>query len=210
MKNKIFENLKFIVGIVTILLIVVFQKSLSTVAIIGGVGLALYGVCAFLSNDKLGYVFTGMGISLVSAVSLFKLDVLPKFESITFFFCLSMALIVILAFIFEKYSDKEHKRIHSLEIDAEVIDLVKNPNTKKEYYQPIYEYYIDNESYAVPLPGYIDKGIPSIGEKIKLYVNPDDVTDVYFEKRKSDKLYLMTVGLFLLVASIGIIISLFV
>ncbi len=210
MKNKIIETLKFIVIIVTLLLIVVFQNSLSTAAIIGGVGVTLYGICVFLLKDKLGYVFTGLGISLISSMAIYKLDILPKFESITFFICLSMSLIVILSFIFEYITAKEYKRVHSLEIEAEVIDLIKNPNTKKEFYQPLFAYNVDGEELVVGLPGYIDKGIPKLGDKQKIYVNPNDSLDVYFEKRKNDKLYMLAVGLFFLIASVIIIITLFV
>lgn len=209
MKKKILETLKFVIGIITLILVVIFQNNIVTVGYIGGIGVALYGICAFLYGDKIGYVLTSLGVSLVSSLSIYKFDILPKFESITFFMCLSMALIVILAFVFEYLSEKEYKKTHSLEIYAEVIDLIKNPNTKKEYYQPLFAYVVDGEELVVGLPGYIDKGIPSLGEKQRIYVNPKDATDVYFEKRKSDKLYMLAVGLFLLIASIIIIITLF-
>ena len=139
MKKKILENSGFLIGIITVLLIVIFQKSISIAAIIAGSGFALYGVCAFLLGDKRGYVFTGIGVSLVSAMFIYKFDILPKFESITLFICLSMVLIVFLAFLFEIYGERELKKTHRLVVDAKVIDLVKNPNTKKEFYQPLYE-----------------------------------------------------------------------
>lgn len=208
--KKVLENLKFVVGIVTLLLVFVFKNDLSIVALVGGVGVALYGICSFLTGEKIGFVLTGLGISLVSATSIYKLNILPEFESVTFFICLSMALIVILSFIFEYFNDKDLRKVHSLEVEAEVVDLLKNPNTTKEYYQPIYEYSLNEEILTVGLPGFINKGIPNLGDKLKIYVNPNDILDVYFEKRKSDKLYMIAVGLFFLIASIVIIITLFV
>lgn len=209
MKKKIFETLKFLIGIITLLLIVIFQNNIVTVGYIAGIGFSLYGVCAFLYGDKVGYLFTSLGISLVSSLLIYKFDVLPKFESITFFFCLSMCLIAILSLIFEYFREKEYKKVHSLEVDAEVIDLIKNPNTKKEFYQPLFAYNVNGEELVVGLPGYIDKGIPNLGEKQKICVNPNDVTDVYFEKRKSEKLYMLAVSLFFIIASVIIIVTLF-
>ncbi len=210
MKNKILDTLKFIIGVVTLILVFVFKDSLSVSGLIGGIGVSLYGLCSFLLGDKVGYILTGLGISLVSSLSIFKVGVLPEFEAVTFFICLSMILIVILAFIFEYVSDKDMKKKHSLEVEAEVIDLIKNPNTTKEFYQPLYQYVVDDVVMEVGAPGYLEKGLPKLGDKLKIYVNPKDALDVYFEKRKSDKLYMLAMGLFFLVASIIIIITLFI
>ncbi len=210
MKNKILDTLKFIIGVVTLILVFVFKDSLSVSGLIGGIGVSLYGLCSFLLGDKVGYILTGLGISLVSSLSIFKVGILPEFEAVTFFICLSMILIVILAFVFEYVSDKDMKKKHSLEVEAEVIDLIKNPNTTKEFYQPLYQYVVDDVVMEVGAPGYLEKGLPKLGDKLKIYVNPKDALDVYFEKRKSDKLYMLAMGLFFLVASIIIIVTLFI
>lgn len=210
MKNKIIDTLKFIIGVITVILVVVFKDNLSTAGLVGGIGVALYGVCSFLLGDKLGYIFTSLGVSLVSALSIYKLDILEQFESVTFFICLAMALIVIFSLIFEYITDKNFKKIHSLEVEAEVIDLFKNPNTTKEFYQPIYAYRVGKQDLEVGAPGFYDKGLPKLGDKLKIYVNPNDNLDVYFEKKMADKLHFFAVGAFFLVASIVIIITLFV
>ena len=59
-------------------------------------------------------------------------------------------------------------------------------------------------------PVYYEKRIPKLGDKLIIFVNPEDPLDVYFEKSKSDKLYGIAVGMFLLIASIVIIITLFI
>jgi len=210
MKNKVIDTIRFIVGVLTIILVFIFKDSLSIVGLIAGVGVSLYGVCSFLLGDKLGCVLLSLGLSLISSLGLYKLDVLPEFEAITFFICLSMILIVILAFIFEYINDKEMKKIHSLEVEAEVIDLLKNPNTNKEFYQPLYQYEINDVVMEVGMPGFLEKNLPKLGDKLKIYVNPEDNLDVYFEKNKSEKLYMFSIGLFFLIASIVIIITLFI
>ena len=210
MNNKIVDTIRFTIGALTVVLIFVFKNSLSTVGLIAGIGAALYGVCSILMKEKLGYVFSGIGSSLFISVIIYKMKVLPQFESITFFMCLSLALIIIISLIFDELTNRSLKKIHSLEVEATVIDLVKNPNTNKEFYQPIYEYEVDGVLMNVGAPGYYEKRIPKLGDTLKIFVNPDDALDVYFEERKSDKLYHIGVGLFLLVASIIIIITLFV
>ncbi|MBR6821023.1 MAG: hypothetical protein IKM55_02230 [Bacilli bacterium] len=210
MKNKIIDSIRFTIGVVTLILVFIFKSNLSTVGLVAGVGVALYGVCSLLMGERLGYVFSGLGSSLFISIVIYKMKILPQFESITFFMCLSLSLIVIISIIFDEITDKEMKKKHSLEVESTVIDLVKNPNTNKEFYQPIYEYVIDDVVMEVGAPGYYEKRIPKLGDKLIIYVNPEDHLDVYFEKGKRDKIYNIAVGLFLLIASIVIIISLFV
>ena len=210
MKNKIIDSIRFTIGVVTLILVFIFKSNLSTVGLVAGVGVALYGVCSLLMGERLGYVFSGLGSSLFISIIIYKMKILPQFESITFFMCLSKSLIVIISIIFDEITDKEMNKKHSLEVESTVIDLVKNPNTNKEFYQPIYEYVIDDVVMEVGAPGYYEKRIPKLGDKLIIYVNPEDHLDVYFEKGKRDKIYNIAVGLFLLIASIVIIISLFV
>lgn len=210
MKNKIIDSIRFTIGVVTLILVFIFKSNLGTVGLVAGVGVALYGVCSLLMGERLGYVFSGLGSSLFISIIIYKMKILPQFESITFFMCLSLSLIVIISIIFDEITDKEMKKKHSLEVESTVIDLVKNPNTNKEFYQPIYEYVIDDVVMEVGAPGYYEKRIPKLGDKLIIYVNPEDHLDVYFEKGKRDKIYNIAVGLFLLIASIVIIISLFV
>ena len=210
MKNKIIDSIRFTIGVVTLILVFIFKSNLSTVGLVAGIGVALCGFCSLLMGERLGYVFSGLGSSLFISMIIYKMKLLPQFESVTFFMCLSLSLIVIISIIFDEITDKEMKKKHSLEVESTVIDLVKNPNTNKEFYQPIYEYVIDDVVMEVGAPGYYEKRIPKLGDKLIIYVNPEDHLDVYFEKGKRDKIYNIAVGLFLLIASIVIIISLFV
>lgn len=210
MKNKTVDTIRFIVGVVTVILVFIFKSSLSTAGLIGGVGLLLYGICSLLLGERLGYVFSGLGVSLFTSVLIYKFGLLPQFESITFFMCLSLSLIIVISLIFDEVTEREFKKKYSLEIESTVIDLVKNPNTNKEFYQPVYEYVVNDVVMEVGSPVYYEKRIPKLGDKLIIFVNPEDPLDVYFEKSKSDKLYSIAVGMFLLIASIVIIITLFI
>lgn len=210
MKNKIIDSIRFVIGVITLLLVFFFKDNLSTVGLVAGVGVALCGFCSLLLGERLGYVFSGLGSSLFISMIIYKMKLLPQFESITFFMCLSLSLIVVISIIFDEVTDKDMKKKHSLEVEATVIDLIKNPNTNKEFYQPLYEYEVDGVVMEVGSPVYYEKRIPKLGDRLRIYVNPDNHLDVYFESGKIDKIYSIAVGLFLLIASIVIIISLFI
>ena len=209
MKKKILDNASFVVGLLTVLAVFLCKDSLTNAAIVGSIGVILYGLVNCFNANRLGILFMSIGCSLITAMSLYKYDVLPKFESITFFICMSMAIMVVVAAIFELFNIKSMNKKYSLKVDAKVVDLVKNPNTKKEYYQPVYEYVIGKDVFTVGLPGFLDKNLPKIGDVIKLNVNPEDKEDVYFTKRKEDNIHMVAVGLFFLIVSVLIIISLF-
>lgn len=209
MKNKILDTIKFIIGVVTIILVLVFQTNMMLAAFIGSIGLSLYGILSCILGNKYGYLFTSLGISLCVALGIYKIGLLPKFESITFFMCMSLSLFIVIAFVFEIINEKQMLLVHDMEVEGFVVDLVLNPNTKKEYYQPIYQYEVDGETYVVGTPGYIEKDIPRIGDLIKLHVNSKDVTDVYFSKTLKEKIHMASLGIFLIVVSIIIIITLF-
>jgi hypothetical protein len=97
-----------------------------------------------------------------------------------------------------------------MDVLGKVIDLERNPNTKKEYYRPIYAYYLDNGEYKVGLPYYLNKKIPKIGDEISLKVSSRDHADVYFEKNLLQKIRYWGTGFGLIIICLGILISLFV
>ena len=76
--------------------------------------------------------------------------------------------------MFDEVTDREFKKKHSLKVEATVIDLVKNPNTNREFYQPIYEYEVNDVVMEVGALGYYEKRIPKLGDKLIIFVNPED------------------------------------
>ena len=68
MKNKIIDSIRFTIGVVTLILVFIFKSNLSTVGLVAGVGVALYGVCSLLMGERLGYVFSGLGSSLFISI----------------------------------------------------------------------------------------------------------------------------------------------
>lgn len=209
MKKKILDNLSFGVVVISLLLIVVFKDKVQTMLFIASGGFILYGILAFLDGNRYGVVSLGCGISLFGTMLLYINEVLDKVDSITFIVCMSMSMIIVISYVFMFINEKAIFKKYSLIVEAEVVDLEKNPNTKKEYYSPVYAYSLKNKDYLVNLPYYINRNIPKIGDKIKLYVDPDDNLDVYFDKNLFNKIRYWGSGIVLIVVCIGIIVSLF-
>lgn len=209
MKNKLIDNVSFAVLIITLLLIAVFRENGKVILFIASGGLVLYGACACLQKQRYGTLIIGSGLSLLVTMFLYVFEMLDKSKSITFMICLSCFVIALLSFIFMLITQKEAMKRYSLIVEGEVIDLEKNPNTKKEYYKPIYNYVIKNMVYTVEYPYFLQKGLPKIGDKSKIYVDPNEPGEVYFDRKLLGKLYYYgTCGVLMLVSAI-IIFTLF-
>ena len=79
---------------------------------------------------------------------------------------------------------KHNLKTHNLLVTAQIVDLIKNPNTKKEIYYPVLNYTIDGESFEINYPLGFTKNIPNIDDTIDISINPNDHMDVYFKPLK--------------------------
>ena len=157
MRKKILENLSFVVITLVLILIAVFSKNGTATIYIAGGGMMVYGILALLLKNRYSSLILGGGISLLSTMFFYSNEILDKIDSLTFFIAFSMILICIISYAFMFITEKEINSKYDMDVEAEVIDLEKNPNTKKEYYRPIYAYYLDNGEYKVGLPYFLNK-----------------------------------------------------
>lgn len=209
-KNTITTALIYIITILTIILMLYFQKDLTKVAWIVGTGATIVGILTIFKKNNYGYLIFSTGISLFLAVLLYSMDILSKSNSITFMICLSICLLMIITFIISKTNKKKISAMYDLTIEAKVSDLVKNPNTKKEYYQALYDYIVNDTSYTVGSPNFICKNIPNIGDTLNIRVSSKDPTEVYFDKRPIDELYEKALTIGLIIVTAIIIVTLFI
>jgi hypothetical protein len=170
----------------------------------------IYGVLSFFLRNRYSALVLGGGVSLLSTMFIYKNEILSRFDSVTFFICFTMILVCIISYVFMFVTEKEINSKYDMDVLGKVIDLERNPNTKKEYYRPIYAYYLDNGEYKVGLPYYLNKKIPKIGDEISLKVSSRDHADVYFEKNLLQKIRYWGTGFGLIIICLGILISLFV
>lgn len=208
-KDKVFSNLGFCVVVVTIILIAIFHNNISIIGLIGGIGGFLYGICLIVNKNSSGYLFTSLGISLACSFLLYNYKVFDRGDAVTFMICASTFLLMVITLVFMYINNKALFKMYNMQIDAEVVDLIKNPNTTKEYYQIIYQYELDGKVYSVGTPGFVNKNIPNIGDKKKVFVDSTDYANVYFDKSMKEKIYNVGLCAFFMIAALIITITLF-
>ncbi len=209
-REKIIDNLSFIIGVLSVIFVVLYKDNILIAGIIAGIGATLYGFLKALQEKNFGYILISVGISLITSLLVYKYKILDRADSLTLMICLSTFILMIITSIFAYFNRKKTFKKYDLNIEAEAIDLIKNPNTNKDYYQVVYSYEINNKYYSVKTPGFINSFIPKIGDKITIYVESSDHANVYFDKTKREKIYEIGLSLFLIIASFIIIIFLFI
>ena len=74
-KSKLLDNLTYIIGLVTIVLIVVLSKHIMNSLIVGGIGAALYGVASIMKKERTGFLILSLGIGTTISTLLYRFDV---------------------------------------------------------------------------------------------------------------------------------------
>lgn len=208
-KTSIIDTCIYIVAVVMVILIAIFQNQLGVVFIVLSSGAFILGILALIKKQKYGFLACGCGIGGLLTYLVYNLKLLDFAESVTFMICISIVIVLFLTFIFSILNRRKVLREYNIEVEAEVIDLIRNVNTKKEYYKPVYKYEIKDMVYEVEAVGYINKFIPSIGDKKKILIKENDYGEVYFLPSKMQDIKDFCSILFLSLASILIIIYLF-
>ena len=208
-KNKIIDVLIFIFGVVFALLLIAFQKQNDKLFIVAFSGCIVFGILLLFKFNKLGLLLEGIGIGGIVSLIIYYKEILKLGNTVTFFFCLSLAVMLILSLILGIIYRISVMKKFNLIIEGEVVDLVKNPNVKKDYYMPVYKYVIDGNEYFVEDINFKHNFVPNIGQIKKLYVDPNDPLQVYFLPSKFNDIKNVFGILFLSILCIIVIISLF-
>lgn len=208
-KNKIIDVLIFIFGVVFALLLIAFQKQNDKLFIVAFSGCIVFGILLLFKFNKLGLLLEGIGIGGIVSLIIYYNEILKLGNTVTFFFCLSLAVMLILSLILGIIYRISVMKKFNLIIEGEVVDLVKNPNVKKDYYMPVYKYVIDGNEYFVEDINFKHNFVPNIGQIKKLYVDPNDPLQVYFLPSKFNDIKNVFGILFLSILCIIVIISLF-
>ena len=106
MKNKLLENISFVIIAVTLVLVAIFNKSSIMMLYIAGVGCLLYGLLASLLKNRYGAMIMGGGISLLITMFIYTNKILDKVDSLTFFVSLTLTLISIISYVFMIMNEK--------------------------------------------------------------------------------------------------------
>lgn len=209
MKDKIIDYLLYGVGIITVLVILIFQKNLAYVFLGGSICAIFLGVLFFLKGEKYGSSITGFGIAGISSILIYRNGILDYTDSITFMIASSLGFSSILSIIFDFINVNTFNKKYSMMVVGKVIDLEVSQSNKK-YFRPIYGFEIDKDKYEVAYPMYVCKDIPAIGDDMPIFVDPNNYEDVYFKRSLLMAIKVYAISIVLLIACIGIAISLFI
>lgn len=208
-KGKIIDSIMYVLGVIIAILVFVFQKNYSLLFLIAFIAFVIYGVLFLIKRNNIGFLFNGIGIGGLVSLYIYHSKIFDLGDTVTFFFCMSVAVMLILSLIIGFVFRKIVLKTYNLIIDAEVVDLIRNPNSKKDFYKSVYKYNVAGNDYIVEDIEYKHYFVPNIGDIRKINVNPDDATDVYFLPNKLEDIKNFVGSLFFIIASIIIIITLF-
>ena len=141
MKNsKVIDFLSYAVVLVAVILFVVFKNNIKISLIIIGIGGSLFGIFSLIKNETYGSYITSVSVILVITMILYLTSVLNRDNAVTFMIVGSFGFLMLLSGFMTIISRKICKKVYSNVVIGSVIDLKKNPNTKKEFYNVIYGY----------------------------------------------------------------------
>ena len=159
-----------------------------------------------ITKNEYSLIVLLLGICLEISYSLYRFKILDRSTAIVFMFIFSLFIILLLSIFRYFKSIKNNINIHKMELDATIVDLIKNPNFNKEVYVPLLEYKVKSEYFEFNYVSDDPKYLPKIGDTVKIYVNPNDYYDVYIPPSKraiikglASTIFIMIVSLLLLI-----------
>ena len=208
MKDKV-NNILYAVILVLAILLLIFKNNMTVVVVLLAAALLFGGIAYLFMKKPVGYLMMGFGISVGCGLVLNKTGVIKLSDAFAFVFAFAVALSMILAIVIEAVKRKRILATHTLIVEAELIDLVRDTNVKKEIYLPLYSYKVDDEIYEVSYTKYLRKHLPTIGSTKPLHVNPKDHGDVYFETEFKDKALFLACAVIFIIASVIVLLNIF-
>ncbi len=207
--KKIIDNVIYVLTAALLITIVALKDNYFLLLTVASVGLIIIGILLFINKNNYAPILTPVGISLGISLIAYKYASFPLHKSILLFFMLSIISIMIFTLIKYHITLKENIKIHSMVIEAEVTDLVKNPNLEKDVYYPVLTYEKGSEIFDINYPVGYYKNIPNIGDKIAINVNPNDYMDVYFKPTNDAILKNVISGISVIVLATIVLIGIF-
>ena len=100
--------------------------------------------------------------------------------------------------------EQKAKTSCTIKLEAVVADL-KRSTTQSNSYSPVYEYKFQERIYQQYTDVYANVGVPKIGNKKTIYINPNDPTKIYAKNYAETILIIIVSLLFMLISLIGLI-----
>ena len=208
--KKAIDNIIYILGAILLIVIVYLNDKYALMLTITAVFLVIIGLLLLMNGNNYAALILPIGICLSMSIAFYKAQKFALSTAAIFFFLSCLALIMLITIIKYHYSIKSREKTHKITIDAEITDLVRNPNFDIDYYTPVLTYEIDGESFDVNYNKGFTKQVPQIGDTIRIYVNPNDHSDVFFKPELSTLLKNYISSILIILICIFILISIFI
>lgn len=124
-------------------------------------------------------------------------------QYVTMFGLMVFCMIFIGVGIFVMSFENRDKRECTIPVNSRVIDLVASSSSSSgRTYAPVYEFEFEGRTYKVQSNSYSSPCPFSVGEEVKIYVDPDDPKHIYSPK---DKTTLTVAIVFIAIGAVGAI-----
>lgn len=207
--KKIIDVFSTLLIFIFAILVVIFRNDLTICAIVASIFGIVIGLCGIFNKKGYGTLLLLISICLLSSTLLYINDVLEYDDALTFMICSSVFILTLLSFIVDSINTKNIMKKYDIEVIGKVVDLIQDKNISKEVYVPIYEYEVNGNIYSIEGYKYYDKNIPDIGDEVKLRVDSNEPTEVYFKKTFFEEFKFKIVTIVLMVMCLIILVSLF-
>lgn len=182
--KKTIDNIIYILVAILLISVVALKDKYFLMLSITAVFLVVIGILLFINKNNYAPMVFPIGLSLGISILLYRFNKFPLDKTIIFFFMVSLILIMIFTIIKYYLTLKYNIYTHKLEVKAEIVDLIKNPNLEVDFYYPVLNYKVDGERFELNYPVGFSKNIPNIGDEMTININPNDHLDVYFKPLK--------------------------
>lgn len=180
--KKVLDNIIYIVGVIAAILFLIFKDNTKVVLIGMGVFSLIISILLILKKNNLAVVFSIVAVMFCISLLLYYKFKFPITKIIPLFLLGSFFFILIYSIINYKLILDNGIKVHKLEIEGTIVDLVKNPNVSGNVLLPIVRYSINGEDFEVNYyRSFLDKDAPGLGTKVIVNVNPNDYYDVYYK-----------------------------
>ena len=180
-KENILDILSFIIVIVGVVLFVIYKNNMTiSLTIIGCVGV-LFGISSIVKGEQYGVPLTAICFMLSVTMALYMTKILNRDNAVTFMIVGSFVIFLLLSAFVTYITRIICLKKYSKTVEATVVDLKKKKKKKKEFYNVIYEYSVEDNTYQIESPFIYEKKVPSIGSTIDLHLNPVDFGDAWFD-----------------------------
>lgn len=205
--KKTIDNIIFILGAILLIIVVTLKDNYYLMLLCIAIFFSAIGILLVLNKNKYWAIVLPIGLSLSTSILLYNSKKYNLSSSTIIFFLTSLLLIMLITIVKYYITLKRSVLIHNLEVEAEITDLIRNPNFDIDLYTPVLTYKIKGEIFEVNHIKTFSKNVPEIGSIVRIKVNPNDYYDVYFEPDKSTVIKNYVNSIFIIIFAIYCLLS---